>query len=71
MPLLDPFLKNLLICPACKGELDEDEAALTLRCRDCSNTYAVRDFPVMMTTEGTKTPARDEPAAAGGDSPTN
>ena len=48
MPLLDPQLKALLVCPACHGELDEDEAAAQLCCRDCKRTYPVREFPVML-----------------------
>jgi uncharacterized protein YbaR (Trm112 family) len=58
MPLLDPHLKELLVCPACKGELDEDQANSCLRCRACSRAYPVRDFPVMLLEE-------TEPAEAG------
>src|SRR5205823_6641736 len=55
MPLLDEELKELLVCPACHGELDEDEAASRLRCRACGRTYPVREFPVMLLEE-TETP---------------
>ena len=48
MPLIDPHLAQLLICPLCKGELDADEAASQLRCRSCDRAYPVRDFPIMM-----------------------
>ena len=48
MPLIAPELKALLICPACKGELDEDEARSVLRCRNCRHEFPVREFPVML-----------------------
>lgn len=48
MPLIDPHLAQLLICPLCRGELDAEEAAAQLRCRSCDRTYPVRDFPIMM-----------------------
>ena len=52
MSLLNPQLKELLVCPACHGELDEDEAASQLRCRDCKRTYPVREFPIMLLEDG-------------------
>ena len=58
MPLLDEDLKKLLVCPACQGELDEDEAASCLRCRACGRAYPVREFPVMLLEED------DTPAGA-------
>jgi uncharacterized protein YbaR (Trm112 family) len=48
MPLLDEHLRALLICPACGGELDEDEANSQLRCRACARVFPVHDFPVML-----------------------
>ena len=48
MSLLNPQLKELLVCPACHGELDEEEVASQLRCRDCKRTYPVREFPIML-----------------------
>lgn len=59
MPLIDPQLKALLVCPACHGELDEDEAAAQLRCRDCGSVYPVREFPVMLLDEAASENAAD------------
>ena len=55
MPLIDPQLKEILICPACHGELVEDEAQSKLRCQNCSLAYPVRDgIPVMLVEEASK-----------------
>jgi uncharacterized protein YbaR (Trm112 family) len=55
MPLLDPLLKEILVCPNCHGTLDEDEAALRLRCTLCGLAYPVRDgIPVMLIEEADK-----------------
>jgi len=32
MPLLNPLLQELLVCPQCHGELTENEAERTLTC---------------------------------------
>jgi hypothetical protein len=48
VPLIDPHLAELLICPLCHGELATEEDAAQLRCRSCDRTYPVRDFPIMM-----------------------
>jgi uncharacterized protein YbaR (Trm112 family) len=48
VPLIDPHLAELLICPLCHGELATEEDAAQLRCRACDRTYPVRDFPIMM-----------------------
>jgi uncharacterized protein YbaR (Trm112 family) len=32
MPLLDPLLKEILVCPQCRGALTENEAERTLTC---------------------------------------
>jgi uncharacterized protein YbaR (Trm112 family) len=70
MPLLDPLLKEILVCPNCRGELDELEAESKLRCQSCGLVYAVNDgIPVMLIDEAEKpegfvpqneTPARGE-----------
>ncbi len=55
MPLIDPELKKMLVCPKCHGELQEDEAAVRLRCDECGLAYPVRDgFPVMLIEEAEK-----------------
>jgi uncharacterized protein YbaR (Trm112 family) len=60
MPLLDPRLQVLLICPACGGELNENDTDSLLRCRTCQTPYPVREFPVMKpeTTTVQRTPQR-------------
>ena len=60
MPLLDAQLKDLLVCPACHGELDENEVAAQLCCRDCGRVYPVREFPVMLLDDSSE---NESPAA--------
>lgn len=48
MPLLDPHLASLLVCPLCHGALRADEVQSQLQCCTCGRTYPVRDFPIMM-----------------------
>ncbi|MCB9678543.1 MAG: Trm112 family protein [Alphaproteobacteria bacterium] len=44
---LSPVLRALLVCPVCKGDLDE--AADGLRCPACALTYPVVDgVPFML-----------------------
>lgn len=68
MPLLDPLLKEILICPHCHGELEEREEQATLRCLQCGLGYAVRDgIPNMLIEEANKPPGFtgfDEPNGA-------
>lgn len=55
MPLLDPLLKEILICPHCHGELQEDDERAMLRCRGCGLGFPVRDgIPVMLIDEAEK-----------------
>lgn len=52
MSLIDPELAEVLVCPACRGELTEDVEALRLVCTDCGRRYPVRDgIPVMLIDE--------------------
>ena len=54
MPL-SPDLLAILVCPACKGDLDYDEAGLTLTCPKCRLRYRiVEDIPVMLVDEAEK-----------------
>ncbi len=66
MPLLDPQLKAILVCPCPHhAALDEDEAASLLRCTHCHLGFAVRDsIPVMMLEDAVRTPEFD-PALCG------
>ena len=52
MPLIDPQLKAILVCPVCRGELEEDEAKQVLRCTQDGLEFAVRDgIPIMLVPE--------------------
>jgi uncharacterized protein YbaR (Trm112 family) len=49
MGLLDPLLREILVCPVDHGDLEEDEPASKLICRICGRRYPVRDgIPVML-----------------------
>ncbi len=52
MPLLDPQLKEILICPHCHGELEELEERALLRCLNCGLGFGVADgLPNMLIDE--------------------
>ena len=52
MPLIDPLLAEILVCPADQGDLDQDEVNLRLVCQSCGRRYPVRDgIPVMLIEE--------------------
>ena len=52
MPLLNPLLKEILCCPLCKSDLEEDEPQAKLRCTGCALAFPVRDgIPVMLIDE--------------------
>lgn len=51
MPI-DPRLLEILVCPACHGEIRELEADRGLECRSCGRVYPVRDgIPAMLVEE--------------------
>jgi hypothetical protein len=55
--LIDPRLLDLLVCPACHGEIDPvgEEG---LACRGCRRVYPIRDgIPVMIVGEATAPPS--------------
>jgi len=46
---LSADLLSVLICPACRGDLEYDENAQTLTCHACGLRYrVVDDIPVML-----------------------
>ena len=54
MPL-SPDLLSILVCPACKGDLDYDQAGKTLTCQRCRLRFRiVDDIPVMLVDEAEK-----------------
>lgn len=49
---LDPWLLQVLACPACHSPVRVDEAASELVCNGCGLAYPVRDaIPVMLADE--------------------
>jgi uncharacterized protein YbaR (Trm112 family) len=49
---LSPDLLSILVCPACKGDLEYDATAATLTCNACRLRYRVEDdIPVMLIDE--------------------
>jgi len=51
MPL-DPRLKDILVCPRCKGELTFREAEGEIDCPACRLAYRIEDgIPVMLVDE--------------------
>ena len=55
MPLIDQQLKEMLICPSCHGELEEDEPRSRLQCTQCGLAYPVQEgIPVMLIDEAIK-----------------
>ena len=61
MPLIDPQLKEILVCPCPHhASLDDDEAASQLRCTHCALAFSVTDgIPVMLLEEAVATPEYD------------
>lgn len=59
---MDSRLLEILVCPVCKGPLDQRkrEGAVELVCKPCRLAYAVKDdIPVMLENEA-RTLAADE-----------
>lgn len=49
MSPVDPRLLPVLVCPKCRGKLEEIEAGDELLCRACCLAYPVRDgIPVLL-----------------------
>ncbi len=57
MALLSPLLREVLVCPVCRGELEEDEARSLLRCAKDGLEFPVRDGIPMMLVETEETVA--------------
>ena len=64
MSLISAQLKEILVCPTCHGDLDEDDAKGVLRCRNDGTEFPVHDgIPIMMVPEEVPT-AVEAPDAA-------
>ncbi len=49
MPLIDPQLQAILVCPLCHSDLEADEIKGVLRCTQDGTEFPVRDgIPIMM-----------------------
>ena len=54
---LSEDLLQILVCPACKGELEYDREKATLTCHACKLRYRVEDdIPVMLIDEAERLP---------------
>ena len=50
--MLDDELLSILVCPACKGELEYRREAAELVCHKCRLRYEIRDdIPIMLVDE--------------------
>ena len=59
---IDPRLLELLVCPACHGEVGLVQDGSGLECGGCGRVYPVRDgIPVMLVDEATS-PTREDTA---------
>lgn len=62
MPI-DPRLLEILICPACHGEIQIVEQDAGLECRSCGRVYPIRDgIPVLLVDEAS--PPKNQPAGS-------
>ncbi len=53
--MLDEKLLEILVCPACKGELDYQEKKERLVCDKCELAYRIKDdIPIMLIDEAEK-----------------
>jgi uncharacterized protein YbaR (Trm112 family) len=51
---MDTRLLEILVCPVCKGPLENRKSASELVCKACRLAYPVKDdIPVMLEDEGT------------------
>ena len=59
---LDPFLKSILVCPKCKGDLTEEMSPPGLFCPNCQLVYPIReDIPIMLIEEAQTKGAHSSP----------
>ena len=60
---MDTRLIELLVCPVCKGPLENRPAAAELACKACRLAYPVKDdIPVMLEEDARKLPPEEEVA---------
>ena len=62
---IEPWVLEILACPACHAPLRVEEAAQELVCTGCGLAYPVRDdIPVLLVDEGRRPEAPTEPASS-------
>ena len=55
--MIDKDLLEILVCPACKQELEYRQDPETLKCTGCHRVYTVKDdIPIMLVDEATIEP---------------
>ena len=53
--MIDKELMEILVCPNCRGEVEERDAEQVIVCTKCGYRYPVRDgIPVMLIDEAQK-----------------
>jgi uncharacterized protein YbaR (Trm112 family) len=66
MPLSEQLLA-ILVCPACKGDLDYDRINERLTCHACKLRYRIEDdIPIMLVEEAERLGAGPEAQPGGG-----
>lgn len=65
MPLISELLQEVLVCPACHGELEVDETKGVLRCKNDGLEFQVRDgIPIMMVPDTTEKASNESDSAS-------
>jgi uncharacterized protein YbaR (Trm112 family) len=55
--MIDKFLLENLVCPACIQPLDYRQSPESLKCRQCRRVYAIQDdIPIMLLDQATVEP---------------
>jgi len=54
--MLSKELLDIIVCPACKHDLNYSEAQQTLTCTGCHRVYPIRDGIPILLMEEAKTP---------------
>ena len=58
---MDPKLREILVCPVCKGPLVHNKTAQELICKPCRLAYQIKDdIPIMLEDEARKLLAEEE-----------
>lgn len=53
--MIDPKLLEILVCPACKGDLKYEEKDQKLVCEKCRLKYPIKnDIPIMLADQAEK-----------------